>query len=558
MQVDLGKIKITWKGTYAAATEYEADDAVFYGGASYICVADKPVTGTAPTVGGNNAAWDLMAAGMPTMTTQGQIVFQGASGPVSLAPGTSGYMLTTKGAGADPAWVLPSSRQNCTVAKLPYTEQGNGGYRSGGAIMSDGSLTAWGDGPAIGSGDEDELDRAIPVPVAFPKITANTVKWVRSHLNNLVLFDDGTVWGWGENTHGCLGFNDPQYVPRKVTALNGVNIVDVAMGADHSVAYGFAAFLADDGTLYTCGYNGYGQLGLGDLKNRSVPTALTKTDWASIVVVGTLHGRMHGIDTAGTLWSWGYQNTGELGNGGTKVNSSSPVQVTLPTTVASVSGTSIPTVATVTVGGHTICLLTDGRVYTWGNNRHGQLGIGTNVSSGSPRPVSSLGTDNTKVIATGGNLGYSVVQKTGGTIRVFGSNKSGQLGVGEKVSETNAPVNPAGVSGNDGIKKLLTGGSGTGAHGWTAVLFNNGTLMVCGYNGQGQLGIGTNVDAFTFQEVPFMREKPVDICIVGQNTEAGLGILTENGLYYQTGFADDRQLPGPDPHAAQTPLLVHF
>ena len=63
MQIDLGKIKITWKGVYAANIQYEKDDAVFYNGSSYICVADKPVTGIAPVDGKNSATWQLMVAG---------------------------------------------------------------------------------------------------------------------------------------------------------------------------------------------------------------------------------------------------------------------------------------------------------------------------------------------------------------------------------------------------------------------------------------------------------------------------------------------------------------
>lgn len=70
MQIDLGKIKITWKGVYAANIQYEKDDAVFYNGSSYICVADKPATGIAPVDGKNSATWQLMVAG----TTQGNRV----------------------------------------------------------------------------------------------------------------------------------------------------------------------------------------------------------------------------------------------------------------------------------------------------------------------------------------------------------------------------------------------------------------------------------------------------------------------------------------------------
>ena len=77
MQVDLGKIKITWKGTYSPDTEYEKDDVVFSDGSSYIFVADRPATGTAPTPGGDNATWQLFAKGTAELPT-GSIITSAA------------------------------------------------------------------------------------------------------------------------------------------------------------------------------------------------------------------------------------------------------------------------------------------------------------------------------------------------------------------------------------------------------------------------------------------------------------------------------------------------
>ena len=73
MQIDLGKIKLTWRGSYSPATEYEKDDLVFHDVSSYICVADTPATGTAPTPGQSNATWKLFAKGSSgTLATQAE------------------------------------------------------------------------------------------------------------------------------------------------------------------------------------------------------------------------------------------------------------------------------------------------------------------------------------------------------------------------------------------------------------------------------------------------------------------------------------------------------
>jgi len=105
--IDLGKIKIVWRGTYAGGTAYTPDDAVVHSGTSYICIANT--TGNAPP---NATYWNVLAqAGTngtdltTTLTTQGDIVYRDGSGLQRLAAGTSGQVLQTGGSGANPSWV---------------------------------------------------------------------------------------------------------------------------------------------------------------------------------------------------------------------------------------------------------------------------------------------------------------------------------------------------------------------------------------------------------------------------------------------------------------------
>ena len=112
--VNLGKIKLKWRGTYAGGTAYTPDDVVEYTDGSvtstYICVTES--TGNAPSSGGTaHSSWNYMAKGQapsPT-TTRGDIIFRGASADQRLAAGTSGYFLKTQGSSADPVWAEVST-----------------------------------------------------------------------------------------------------------------------------------------------------------------------------------------------------------------------------------------------------------------------------------------------------------------------------------------------------------------------------------------------------------------------------------------------------------------
>ena len=112
--VNIGKIKLKWRGTYAGGTAYTPDDVVEYTDGSvtstYICVTES--TGNAPSSGGTaHSSWNYMAKGQApsATTTRGDIIFRGASADQRLAAGTSGYFLKTLGSSADPVWAEVST-----------------------------------------------------------------------------------------------------------------------------------------------------------------------------------------------------------------------------------------------------------------------------------------------------------------------------------------------------------------------------------------------------------------------------------------------------------------
>ena len=277
-------------------------------------------------------------------------------------------------------------------------------------------------------------------------------------------FSDGTLWTWGLNVSSQLGDGTATSKSSPVTtAGGGTNWKQVASGAKHT------AVIKTDGTLWTWGYNNFGGLGDGTATNRSSPvtTAGGGTNWKQVACGGD---QTAAIKTDGTLWTWGFNEIGYLGDG-TTTNRSSPV-----TTAG--GGTNWKQVA----GGyyHTAAIKTDGTLWIWGRNwPSGFLGDGTATDRSSPVTTAGGGT-NWKQVACG--LFHTAAIKTDGTLWTWGSNSYGKLGDGTTISRS-SPVTTAGGGTN---WKQVAGG-----YEYIAAIKTDGTLWTWGYNGYGQLGDGT-------------------------------------------------------------------
>jgi len=276
---------------------------------------------------------------------------------------------------------------------------------------------------------------------------------------------DGTLWTWGHGSFGELGDNTAVNKSSPVTtAGGGTNWKQVACG------YWNAAAIKTDGTLWSWGYNGQGELGDNTVVTKSSPVQPTGggTNWKQVAC----GYHTAAIKTDGTLWSWGYNSNGQLGNN-TVVSKSSPV-----TTVA--GGTNWKQVA---CGySHTAAIKTDGTLWTWGYNGYGQLGDNTTVDKSSPVTTVAGGTNWKQV--SGGSF-HTAAIKTDGTLWTWGSNGIGALGNNSTV-DISSPVTTAGGGTN---WKQVSGGN---YH--TAAIKTDGTLWSWGYNSNGALGNNTTVD----------------------------------------------------------------
>ncbi|GAB3428769.1 hypothetical protein [Niabella aquatica] len=231
-------------------------------------------------------------------------------------------------------------------------------------IKSDGSLWGWGESYFIGNSAAGGID---PFPVRVG--TASDWKQVVTGPQySLGIRSDGSLWAWGTNNFGELGdgTNTSRNVPMRIGTANDWK--QVVAGYYHSLG------IKSDGSLWAWGDNSYGELGDGTNTNRNVPVRVgTASDWKQ-VVAGYYHSL--GIRSDGSLWAWGFNLTGTLHDGsdpGTK-SSNIPVRISTVTDWKQVAaGLS-----------HNLGIKSDGSLWAWGYNSYGELGDGTNTNRNVP------------------------------------------------------------------------------------------------------------------------------------------------------------------------------
>ena len=238
----------------------------------------------------------------------------------------------------------------------------------------------------------------------------------------------------------------------------------VAAGWHHTVA------LRNDGTVWAWGENAFGQLGDGTTMRRLTPVQVQNLSNVTTIAVGGRH--TVALRDDGTVWAWGNNGNGQLGDGTTR-NRNTPVQVRDLNDVVAIAAS----------GWHVTALRSDGTVWAWGSNSLGQLGDGTTIGRHTPVQVRNL--SNVTAVAAGWN--HTVALRRDGTVWAWGNNYSGQLGDGT-TTDRRTPVQARNL--NDAAA-IATGG-------WhTVALRSDGTVWAWGYNEMGQLGDGTTTDRRT-------------------------------------------------------------
>ena len=232
-------------------------------------------------------------------------------------------------------------------------------------------------------------------------------------LHTVALKKDGTVWAWGKNYYGQFGDGTMtnSNTPVQINGLTDVKAISA--GAYNTVA------LKNDGTVWACGLNSSGQLGDGTMTDSYIPVQVSDLTGITAISAGFVSHAV-ALKSDGTVWAWGSNSYGELGDG-TTAGRNIPVQVIgdLTDVTAISAGES-----------HTVALKNDGTVWDWGRNNYFQLGDGTDTNRNTPIQVIGLRADGKAI--TAGAL-HTVAIKNDGTVWAWGLNNYGQLGDGTTV-----------------------------------------------------------------------------------------------------------------------------
>jgi alpha-tubulin suppressor-like RCC1 family protein len=355
-----------------------------------------------------------------------------------------------------------SPTQVGTLATWSKVTTGWGNTRSVLLLKTDGTLWSWG-GNQYGSGLGDVVARSSPVQIG---VATNWVD-VGAGYGNLALANSVqfTLWSWGNNYSGYAGFLGLQDTvwrssPVQVGALTTWSAVARTSGSGHAVK--------TDGSMWSWGVNSSGRLGQGNVTDRSSPTQVgTLMTWAS-VAGGS--GSVIAIKTDQTMWSWGRGSNGALGSGAT-TSRSSPVQVgTRAIWRLASAGTD---------HGHAID--TSGRIWSWGLATNGATGRGTTTANSSPVQIGTL---TTWASVSSGKF-HSLALKADSTLWAWGINTAGQLGLG-------APTDTASRSSPVQVGTLATWAQASAGYDHALGIKQDGTLWTWGGNNYGQLGqVGT-------------------------------------------------------------------
>ena len=344
------------------------------------------------------------------------------------------------------------------VTGLTSATQVTAGLVSSAALNTDGTVQAWGNNTYGQLGDGTTTGRTSPV-----KVTGLTgiTQIAAGNYHVLALRNDGTVAAWGLNNAGQLGDGTTSTATSPVTVKGLTNVVQVAAGglpgyAGHSVA------LTADGSVWTWGYGKSGQLGQGSRTSNPTPTKVTGLP--QIVQVAANGDDTYAVGKDGSLWAWGDNSYGQMGNPNAGHTQDSPIQVNLTGVTQVAAG-----------GTHVLALTSDGTAWGWGNDNTGQLGDGGACGKTCDTPVKITGLTN--ATALGGGYVHSLAALSDGTMRAWGRNAEGELGDGTTTTRA-TPVTVNGLSGiqpgtkttytynGNGLRATRTSGQTTQTFAW--------------------------------------------------------------------------------------------
>lgn len=292
------------------------------------------------------------------------------------------------------------------------------------ALNLDGTVTAWGsnDRGALGANLPKSYSGPVQVVVAGGVPLSGIIAIDAGVAHSVALRNDGTVFTWGANNYGQLGWDTmsaPKFFAAPVPGVS--NVTQIAAGSDHTLA------CLSDGTVVAWGKNTVGELGVDSFTTQELPTSVHAPGGIGILsgVISVFAGRFQSFALlqGGGLLAWGSNNTAQLGLNDTTNRK-------LPTPVPG-----LPAITEVASGlNHTVALDAGSAVWSWGLNDDGQLGNGSNSSTLFPIQVSNAaGTGFLSGVASVSSGWYhSAARLQDGTVLTWGDNDFAALGDGSR------------------------------------------------------------------------------------------------------------------------------
>jgi len=302
------------------------------------------------------------------------------------------------------------------------------------ATRTDGTLWSWGDNGSGRLGQNNTTHCSSPVQVGSDTTWNGTLS--AAYTTTFAIKSDGTLWSWGSNDHGQHGTNT-----QGVQISSPVQVPGTTWSSLTAKTTSACFAVKTDGTLWSWGYNGQGSLGQNNNVRYSSPAQIPGTTWTSKISSG--HSHFHGIKTDGTLWAIGEADHGQIGDN-TNVSKSSPVQI--PGTNWSDIGGGMQA---------TYAKKTDGTFWSWGYNATaGALGLNDRTKRSSPTQIPGT----TWKAGKGGGREIVAVVKTDGTLWAWGNNGYGTLAQNNR-TQYSSPVQVPGTTWSKAYGNY-TGGAG--------------------------------------------------------------------------------------------------
>jgi PKD repeat protein len=335
-----------------------------------------------------------------------------------------------------------------------------------------------------------------------------------------------TLFAWGENSYGQLGTGNV------ISRSSPVSVINAFIPTRISAGLRCSAAIDDNGMIWTWGLNDSGQLGNNDaIVNQSSPVSICRS--GSYVDVKVGDNFCIALDSLGTVWTWGNNNTGQLGNNEDDpsfsglANRSSPVSICRPGSYVKIG-----------VGGaHALAIDDSGMIWAWGANWEGQIGDGTLDHRSSPVSIARLGSY-TEVV---GGSSFSFAIDYDGMVYGWGFNSMGQVGEGT-IENRSSPVSII----RSGIYKSISAGSDH-----ALAIGDSGMIWAWGRNDVGSLGINNLNNT----------SSPVSICRPGSYVTVRAGersslAIDGSGKVWAWGRNDEGQLGTNSINGTSSPVSI--